>query len=85
MLLSCKQLKLFIFHSFLQYGLQMPIALLRADNNLPPWRPGLKEVNFLFLFPVFCCIYELPGPFLFPLLFLFFVAVLPITGQATYF
>lgn len=29
---------------FLQYGLQMPIGLLRADNNLPPWRPGLKEV-----------------------------------------
>lgn len=22
----------------------MPISLLRADNNLPPWRPGLKEV-----------------------------------------
>ncbi|KAB1200058.1 hypothetical protein CJ030_MR0G008586 [Morella rubra] len=22
----------------------MPVALLRADNNLPPWRPGLKEV-----------------------------------------
>ena len=23
----------------------MPVGLLRADNNLPPWRPGLKEVN----------------------------------------
>lgn len=35
---------------FLQYGLPMPIALLRADNNLPPWRSGLKEVKFpLFL------------------------------------
>lgn len=22
----------------------MPIALLRADNNLPPWRTGLKEM-----------------------------------------
>lgn len=22
----------------------MPVGLLRADNNLPPWRPGLKEV-----------------------------------------
>ncbi|CAN6475742.1 unnamed protein product [Victoria cruziana] len=22
----------------------MPISLLRADNNLPPWRPGLEEV-----------------------------------------
>lgn len=39
----------------LQYGLQMPISLLRADNNLPPWRSGLKEVNsftpFFFSFP----------------------------------
>ncbi|KAF9610233.1 hypothetical protein IFM89_021426 [Coptis chinensis] len=26
------------------YGLPMPVSLLRADNNLPPWRPGLKEV-----------------------------------------
>lgn len=31
----------------LQYGLPMPLALLRADNNLPPWRLGLKEVIFL--------------------------------------
>lgn len=22
----------------------MPVALLRMDNNLPPWRSGLKEV-----------------------------------------
>lgn len=28
----------------MQYGLPMPVGLLRADNNLPPWRPGLKEV-----------------------------------------
>lgn len=26
----------------------MPISLLRADNNLPPWRPGLSEVNPFF-------------------------------------
>lgn len=30
---------------FVQYGLPMPVSLLRADNNLPPWRPGLKEVQ----------------------------------------
>lgn len=30
----------------------MPIALLRADNNLPPWRTGLKEVLFLSIFLV---------------------------------
>lgn len=22
----------------------MPVALLRMDNNVPPWRSGLKEV-----------------------------------------
>lgn len=33
-----------VWSNFKQYGLQMPIGLLRADNNLPPWRPGLKEV-----------------------------------------
>ncbi|KAF3454426.1 hypothetical protein FNV43_RR04873 [Rhamnella rubrinervis] len=33
-----------VWSNFKQYGLQMPIALLRADNNLPPWRPGLKEI-----------------------------------------
>lgn len=27
----------------------MPVGLLRADNNLPPWRPGLKEVLVKFL------------------------------------
>lgn len=34
--------------SVMQYGLPMPVALLRMDNNLPPWRSGLKEV-LLFL------------------------------------
>lgn len=29
----------------------MPIGLLRADNNLPPWRSGLNEVS---LFEVIC-------------------------------
>lgn len=38
------------FHASLQYHLPMPISLLRADNNLPPWRPGLKEVIALCLF-----------------------------------
>ncbi|KAL6139270.1 hypothetical protein ACLB2K_064547 [Fragaria x ananassa] len=33
-----------VWSNFKQYGLPMPIALLRADNNLPPWRYGLKEV-----------------------------------------
>ncbi|KAL6964325.1 tRNA (guanine(10)-N(2))-methyltransferase [Sarracenia purpurea var. burkii] len=33
-----------VWSNFRQYGLPMPIGLLRADNNLPPWRPGLKEV-----------------------------------------
>jgi len=33
-------------NAFLQYGLPLPVALLRADNNLPPWRSGLKEVIF---------------------------------------
>ncbi|CAN4084761.1 unnamed protein product [Withania somnifera] len=33
-----------VWSNFKQYGLPMPIALLRADNNLPPWRSGLKEV-----------------------------------------
>lgn len=37
-----------LVHNLLQYGLPMPIALLRADNNLPPWRSGLKEVLSLF-------------------------------------
>ncbi|CAI9103957.1 OLC1v1002556C1 [Oldenlandia corymbosa var. corymbosa] len=33
-----------VWSNFKQYGLPMPISLLRADNNLPPWRPGLKEI-----------------------------------------
>ncbi|CAA0822035.1 Unknown protein [Striga hermonthica] len=33
-----------VWSNFKQYGLPMPISLLRADNNLPPWRSGLKEV-----------------------------------------
>ncbi|KAJ4835828.1 hypothetical protein Tsubulata_033033 [Turnera subulata] len=33
-----------VWSNFKQYGLPMPIGLLRADNNLPPWRSGLKEV-----------------------------------------
>ncbi|KAF9612363.1 hypothetical protein IFM89_039081 [Coptis chinensis] len=33
-----------VWSNFEQYGLPMPVSLLRADNNLPPWRPGLKEV-----------------------------------------
>ncbi|XP_009792390.1 uncharacterized protein LOC107763736 [Nicotiana tabacum] len=33
-----------VWSNFKQYGLPTPVALLRADNNLPPWRSGLKEV-----------------------------------------
>ncbi|CAL1385494.1 unnamed protein product [Linum trigynum] len=33
-----------VWSNFKQYGLPAPVGLLRADNNLPPWRPGLKEV-----------------------------------------
>ncbi|GAB4855310.1 hypothetical protein Ancab_023929 [Ancistrocladus abbreviatus] len=33
-----------VWSNFKQYGLPEPISLLRADNNLPPWRAGLKEV-----------------------------------------
>ncbi|KAK0591191.1 hypothetical protein LWI29_036708 [Acer saccharum] len=33
-----------VWSNFKQYGLPAPVALLRADNNLPPWRPSLKEV-----------------------------------------
>lgn len=33
-----------VWSNFKQYGLPPPISLLRADNNLPPWRPGLREV-----------------------------------------
>lgn len=33
-----------VWSNFKQYGLPMPVSLLRADNNLPPWRSGLKEM-----------------------------------------
>ncbi|KAL3620906.1 hypothetical protein CASFOL_035818 [Castilleja foliolosa] len=33
-----------VWSNFKQYGLPMPISLLRADNNLPPWRSDLKEL-----------------------------------------
>lgn len=33
-----------VWSNFKQYRLPMPISLLRADNNLPPWRRGLIEV-----------------------------------------
>lgn len=33
-----------VWSNFKQYGLPSPVGLLRADNNLPPWRSGLKEV-----------------------------------------
>ncbi|KAF5743920.1 tRNA (guanine(10)-N2)-methyltransferase [Tripterygium wilfordii] len=33
-----------VWSNFKQYGLPAPLALLRADNNLPPWRSGMKEV-----------------------------------------
>ncbi|XP_047951946.1 tRNA (guanine(10)-N2)-methyltransferase homolog [Salvia hispanica] len=33
-----------IWSNFKQYGLPMPVSLLRADNNLPPWRADLKEM-----------------------------------------
>ncbi|CAA2959026.1 tRNA (guanine(10)-N2)-methyltransferase homolog [Olea europaea var. sylvestris] len=33
-----------VWSNFKQYGLPMPLSLLRADNNLPPWRSGLKEM-----------------------------------------
>ncbi|XWS54352.1 hypothetical protein CRYUN_Cryun10bG0082800 [Craigia yunnanensis] len=36
-----------VWSNFKQYGLQMPIALLRADNNLPPWCHGLKEFGLV--------------------------------------
>ncbi|KAG1369992.1 tRNA (guanine(10)-N2)-methyltransferase [Cocos nucifera] len=32
------------FGAMTMYNLPMPISLLRADNNLPPWHPGLREV-----------------------------------------
>ncbi|VFQ59074.1 unnamed protein product [Cuscuta campestris] len=33
-----------VWSNFKQYGLPSPISLIRADNGLPPWRKGLKEV-----------------------------------------
>uniref|UniRef100_A0A0E0CLY9 tRNA (guanine(10)-N(2))-methyltransferase n=1 Tax=Oryza meridionalis TaxID=40149 RepID=A0A0E0CLY9_9ORYZ len=33
-----------IWSNFEQYKLPEPLCVLRADNNVPPWRPGLKEV-----------------------------------------
>uniref|UniRef100_A0A0D9YTM9 tRNA (guanine(10)-N(2))-methyltransferase n=1 Tax=Oryza glumipatula TaxID=40148 RepID=A0A0D9YTM9_9ORYZ len=33
-----------IWSNFEQYKLPEPLCILRADNNVPPWRPGLKEV-----------------------------------------
>eukprot|EP01018_Ginkgo_biloba_P019233 Gb_06194 [translate_table: standard] len=33
-----------VWSNFKQYNLPMPVSLIRADNNLPPWRPGLEEV-----------------------------------------
>ncbi|KAJ3696702.1 hypothetical protein LUZ61_000407 [Rhynchospora tenuis] len=33
-----------VWTNFEQYNLPEPVGLLRADNNLPPWRPGLKEM-----------------------------------------
>ncbi|CAN0892342.1 tRNA (guanine(10)-N2)-methyltransferase homolog [Linum grandiflorum] len=33
-----------VWSNFKQYGLPDPVGLLRVDNNLPPWRPGLKEI-----------------------------------------
>lgn len=33
-----------VWSNFKQYELPMPISLIRADNNLPPWREDLQEV-----------------------------------------
>uniref|UniRef100_A0A0D6R2X9 tRNA (guanine(10)-N(2))-methyltransferase n=1 Tax=Araucaria cunninghamii TaxID=56994 RepID=A0A0D6R2X9_ARACU len=33
-----------VWSNFKQYGLPPPISLIRADNNLPPWRGDLQEV-----------------------------------------
>lgn len=59
---NCLQLYLILL-VFLQYGLPMPVALLRADNNLPPWRPGLKEVisfkiSFLVVHKPLLCLFS---------------------------
>ncbi|KAG8061196.1 hypothetical protein GUJ93_ZPchr0003g16917 [Zizania palustris] len=33
-----------IWSNFEQYKLPEPLCVLRADNNVPPWRSGLKEI-----------------------------------------
>ncbi|KAG8060784.1 hypothetical protein GUJ93_ZPchr0002g24809 [Zizania palustris] len=33
-----------IWSNFEQYKLLEPLCVLRADNNVPPWRSGLKEI-----------------------------------------
>lgn len=33
-----------VWSNFEQYGLPKPLSLMRSDNNLPPWRSGLKEI-----------------------------------------
>jgi hypothetical protein len=46
--------------SVYQYKLPEPLCLLRADNNLPPWRPGLKEVTVTVVMYYLCaCIFML--------------------------
>ncbi|KAG8077161.1 hypothetical protein GUJ93_ZPchr0006g46152 [Zizania palustris] len=34
-----------IWSNFEQYKLSEPLCVLRADNNVPPWRSGLKELR----------------------------------------
>ncbi|MCO5592830.1 hypothetical protein L7F22_046833 [Adiantum nelumboides] len=33
-----------VWSNFKQYNLPLPVGLVRADNNSPPWRSSLKEV-----------------------------------------
>ncbi|KAH7288295.1 hypothetical protein KP509_31G020800 [Ceratopteris richardii] len=33
-----------VWSNFKQYDLPLPIGLIRADNNSPPWRSSLKEI-----------------------------------------
>jgi len=33
-----------VWSNFKQYNLHLPVSLIRADNNLPPWRRDLQEV-----------------------------------------
>ncbi|KAH0434501.1 hypothetical protein IEQ34_026805 [Dendrobium chrysotoxum] len=57
-----------VWSNFEQYGLPKPLSLMRSDNNLPPWRSGLREVrlsynlsddllmkyqNFIFFFDIY--------------------------------